>query len=75
MSDWPLSVLSWILSAIPLSAILTTLITYLRNLAKDTSTQIDDRAVDFLEMVFLKMGWISTDATTAATPVSKKVAK
>ncbi len=75
MSDWLISILNWILSAIPLVDVLTTLIKYLRGLAKETNTQIDDKAVDFLEMVFQKMGWISADATTAAIPVMKKVAK
>ena len=75
MASWLIPVLQWCLAHLPISDILKFVLDVLRKLAADTTTSIDDTAVDFIEMVFQGMGLISKDVVPAAIPVSSKAIK
>ena len=70
---WLLPILTWILHALPISQILSALITLLRELAGKTDTPFDDDAVNFLEMVFISLGLISGTVTNVQAPAGVAV--
>jgi hypothetical protein len=72
--SWLLSALNWLLPLIPIGDVLKAIISVLRKLALQTDTQLDDEAVNFIEMVFQEMGLISSDANPAPTLATLKVA-
>ena len=67
--DFLTPILNWIMSQVSLEVILKALISLLRVLATQTSNTVDDEAVNFLEMVFQSLGWISTSASPVNPPV------
>lgn len=75
MPSWLLPVLTVLLKIIPIGDILSAILVCLRRLATSTPTQLDDQAIDFIEMVFIEMGLISKSASYAAVPVTSKVTK
>ena len=71
MFSFLIPILNWVLSVLPLEDILKCFIIALRAIAKSTSSQVDDKAVDFLELVFISLGWMSNDASNVSTPVGQ----
>jgi hypothetical protein len=70
--DWLLKVLSLVLGLLPYEEILKVIIKWLRNLASSSENKIDDAAVDFIEQVFMVLGWITSDASTVSIPATGK---